>query len=116
MVVIRLIEAIDLPACCAECGDFMDDLCVEFPAVYDINLAGYLCEVCAQTKSPAISAMLFHIMAGALFAYYAVNESPKAGAQGDYVKDCCMRMHEQHFAEVYGKPEPDYYLTTQAEQ
>jgi hypothetical protein len=112
--VIKLVEASELPAICAECDGFMDDLCVQFPAAYDIRRRRYLCKECAGFLSPAISSALAIVCTGVLYAYYEAVSAPETGAQLDLLRYGCRNLLNSHFATFFGKPEPDYYLTSTA--
>jgi hypothetical protein len=106
--VIKLVEAEELPAICPVCDRFLDDLCLSFPAVYDLSSKAYLCDVCAQVKAPNIAAMHRLIMAGAYYAHLLITESQDADLQGEYLKTCALVVHDKHFANVFGQPEPEY--------
>jgi hypothetical protein len=116
MIVIKFIEPDELPATCAECLRFVEELCNQFPAVYDVERGGYLCKECADFRAPALSATLAVVCTGVLYAYYEATGSPDSAEQLDLLRYGCANLLDTHFAPVFGQPEPDYYLTSQAEQ
>ncbi|MDQ3820681.1 MAG: hypothetical protein M3362_23770 [Acidobacteriota bacterium] len=118
MIVLKFVEASEQPAVCVGCGKFIADLlCVSFPTVYNVKAEGYLCDRCAREQSPSMFALLAVLCAGAWHAYQELMASPEDAEDAlEQLKMRCRELHLAHFAHVFGQPEPDYYLTSEATQ
>lgn len=115
MFVIKLVEAHEQPASCAACTMFIDEwLCVNFPAVYDTEAGEFLCADCARELAPVEVAMLAVIAAGAVYGSGRGQDSPHVDNQLEQLIERVRELHNLHFARVFGRPEPDNFITSAA--
>jgi hypothetical protein len=114
-IAIKFVEAHELPAICVECQEFLE-MCNGFPSLFDVDRHGYVCKSCGEEIAPAMVAALAIVCTGLSYGYESVIESPDASNTLERLRGGCLMFYMQHFAPIFGQPEPDEFLTVSAVQ